>query len=77
MRPGGGCPKGHKQSEEHKQHISEAVKGRKLTEYAKQNISEAMILAHKKNKKTEEVVFIDENGNEQTLDQHKETLGIL
>lgn len=48
-------------------------KGYKLSEEHKQKISEAS----KKNKKTEQFTFIDENGNEQTLDQNNSKAGIL
>lgn len=69
--------KGHKHSEETKRKISETQTGRKCSEETKKRMSEAFALARKKNNKTEELTFIDENGNEQTLGQHKETLGIL
>lgn len=69
--------KGRIQSEEWIKKRVEKNTGQTRTEEEKRKISEGEILGKKKNKKTEQLTFIDENGNEQTLDQNKETLGIL
>lgn len=67
--------KGRVLSEEWRRKLSEARKGKSKTEEHKRKISISQTLALKKNKKTEELVFVDENGNEQTVCQYKDTLG--
>lgn len=87
---GRGCPKGYKPSEEVIRKRAEKNRGQTRTEEEKRRISEAIkkyyespearlktSLASKKNKKTEQFTFIDENGNEQTLDQNNHNAGIL
>lgn len=82
---GRGCPKGYKQPEEVIRNRAEKNRGQTRTEEEKRRISEAIkkyyespearlktSLASKKNKKTDEVIFIDENGNEQTVYQNKD-----
>lgn len=60
--------KGKKTSEETKRKMSEAHKGKKHSEEHIANI----IAGIRKNRKTDEVIFIDENGNEQTVYQNKD-----
>lgn len=69
--------RGKTRTEEEKRRISEAIKKYYESPEARLKTSLANKKASKKNKKTEQFTFIDENGNEQTLDQNNSKAGIL